>query len=160
MKLLIFSDSHGNIFTMREALNRNRDADYAIHAGDGAPDFIALMHEFPNVTPVAVRGNCDFYANDIPLEAELNIDGVSVLITHGHKYGVKSSLLTLASEAYGRGTGLVIFGHTHEKCERYFPATDDRAPLYLFNPGTARAGDFGLADIRDGKILLSHGSAF
>lgn len=160
MKLLIFSDSHGDTFTMREALKRNRDADYAIHAGDGADDFMNLMREFPTITPVAVRGNCDIYANDIPLSAKLTVEGVNVMIAHGHKYGVKFSLLQLRAEAYKNDVGLFIFGHTHEKKEKYYPADGDRAMLYLFNPGTARAGDFGLADIKNGQILLSHGNVF
>lgn len=158
MKLLVFSDSHGATATMRTALSRCRDVDYVIHAGDGSPDLAPLAVGYP-VTPVAVRGNCDFAA-DLPLEAELTVEDVRILIVHGHKYGVKGSTLTLAHEAYRRGFDLVIFGHTHERCAKYISATDSLPPLNLFNPGTARGGDFGVIDIRGREILMSHGSIF
>lgn len=159
MKLLVFSDSHGVSSAMRTALSRCRDVDYVIHAGDGAPDLSALAKEYP-VTPVAVRGNCDFCAGGLPLEAELTVEGVRILIVHGHKYGVKESTLTLTHEARLRGFDLVIFGHTHERCEKYIPASDTLPPVYLFNPGTARGGDFGVIDIHEKEILMSHGSVF
>ena len=144
---------------MKEALRRNPDADYAVHCGDGAPDFLALMGSFPNTTPVAVCGNCDL-SNNLPLECELVVCGVRVLIVHGHKYGVKFSPLGLVPEARRRGCGLVLFGHTHEKYEKYIAPENGGTPLYLFNPGTVRAGDFGLAEITEKGILLSHGSVF
>ncbi len=158
MKFIVFSDSHGSSFTMREALSRCRGADYAVHAGDGAPDLLTLAREY-GTTPVAVRGNCDL-GSDLPYEAELTVCGVHVLIVHGHKYGVKFSLSSLISSARRRGCDLVIFGHTHEKYEKYVPADEAGAAVRLFNPGAARDGDFGIIDISEGGILMSHGNVF
>lgn len=159
MKLLVVSDTHGHGAVLREAPRRHRDADMIIHTGDGAPDFL-LSPEPDGIPKVAVRGNCDFFSGKIPDEEALTLEGVRILITHGHKYNVKFSAARLAAEARRRGFDLVIFGHTHEKCEKYIPAEGDLPPLYLFNPGAAITGDYGLIDIRDGQILMSHGSIF
>lgn len=158
MKLLVFSDSHGSTFAMREALRRVRDVDYVIHAGDGAPDLFPIAQEF-SVTPAAVRGNCDLAAS-LPLEETLTVEGARVLIVHGHRYGVKFSFAQLIADARRRSFDLVIFGHTHERCEQYVPAENGLPAVYLFNPGTARAGDFGVIDIRGKNILMSHGSVY
>ncbi len=160
IKLLVFSDTHGDAMTVRLALSLVRDADYIVHAGDGAASFPSLVERYPTVTPVAVRGNCDLGAVWLPNEAELTVGNVRILIVHGHKFGVKSSLLPLEAEARRRGFGLVIFGHTHERCERYIPGDGGGAPLYLFNPGAGLRGEFGVISINGSEILLSHGSVY
>ena len=160
MKLLVFSDSHGISFPLREAMSRAGGADYAIHAGDGAPDIITTAGVF-GMTPVAVRGNCDL-GSDLPSECTLIVEDIRILVVHGHKFGVKSSLSPLIVEARRRGVDLVIFGHTHEKCEKYIPADENNGsrPLRLFNPGCARGGDFGVIEIRGGDVLMSHGNVY
>ncbi len=158
MKLLVFSDSHGTSLPLREALSRCRPVDYVIHAGDGAADIIPLARQF-GATPVAVRGNCDL-GTDFPKEVELTVGEIKILIVHGHMYGVKFSPTPLAEEARRRGFDLVIFGHTHEKLEKYIPGDGGGRPLRLFNPGCARGGDFGVIDIRGGDVLMSHGNVY
>lgn len=157
VKLLVFSDSHGTSLPMREAFSRCRPVDYAVHAGDGADDLFSLAKEF-NATPVAVRGNCDF-GSPLPLEAELTVDEIRILIVHGHRYNVKFSPMSLVAEARRRGIDLVIFGHTHIKLEKYV-SDDGERPVYLFNPGCVRGGDFGVIDIRGKSVLLSHGNVY
>ena len=51
-----------------------------------------------------------------------------------------------------------LFGHTHQKFEKYIPT--EEGGYYLFNPG-ALGGykpSFGVMNISDAGILLSHGS--
>ncbi len=160
MKLLVFSDSHGDTLTLSRTVGAVRDADYVIHAGDGALSFLSLMREHPEMTPVAVRGNCDIGASDVPLEAELTVEGMRILIVHGHKFGVKSGTLALEAEARMRGYDIVIFGHTHEPLERYIPADGARRAIRLFNPGPAMLGDFGVININGGEVIMGHGSAY
>lgn len=160
MKLLVFSDSHGNSFAMREALARNRGTvDYAVFAGDGAGEFLSLAAGFPDVTFRAVAGNCDFLS-PLPLEEEIDACGVRILVVHGHKYGVKFSRTQLYLSARARGFDVVIYGHTHECEEKYYPAEGGFRAVTLFNPGSARDGDFGVIDIGDGGVLCSHGNVF
>ncbi len=158
MKLLIFSDSHLSERTITEAWAANRDAEIVIHAGDGVRDIVLPSLDHPGTQVVSVRGNCDWLANDIPLFTQLTVEAVSIMIVHGHMFDVKSTFTRLIDEAHRKQADICIFGHTHERLEEYIPAEDGFKPLYLFNPGAAAKGSFGLINIVGGQILLSHGS--
>ena len=60
----------------------------------------------------------------------VSIGGVSIFVTHGHRYGVKSGLDTLASAAAAKGAQVACFGHTHK------PFCEYRDGVLLINPGT------------------------
>ncbi len=159
MKLLVFSDSHGDTYAMRRALEMHKGlVDYAVFAGDGVSDFMFLREIFPEVTYRAVHGNCDLGApHSIPEEDTLEVEGARILLVHGHRYGVKFSTARLCAEAQRRAVDLVIYGHTHTPSEEY---VDGAHPVTLFNPGSARAGMFGVVEIGRGGILCSHGDVF
>ena len=53
---------------------------------------------YPSLRAYAVAGNCDFGALE-PLDGLAAFDGVVVFYTHGHMYGVKYDLDTLADAA-------------------------------------------------------------
>ena len=57
-------------------------------------------------------------------------DGVLIFYTHGHMYGVKYDLDTLADAASARGAEVALFGHTH------IPHAETRSKVFLFNPGS------------------------
>ncbi len=166
MKLLIFSDSHGRDDTLRRALDiHHKTADYALHAGDGAPSFMLLKASYPDVAFRAVRGNCDGWGvfsdgASLPEEEIINADGVRILLLHGHLRGVKSSPLGLVSHARRIGCDIVVFGHTHEPCEKYIPAENGLAAVRLFNPGAAKDGCYGIIEIRKNGILMNAASVY
>ena len=85
MKLLVLSDSHGDLAGMRLALRRERP-DQVLHLGDHAQDAFELAQEF-STTPIAyVRGNCD---GPFPRCADTflrKLAGVQVFAAHGHRY--------------------------------------------------------------------------
>lgn len=91
MKLLVFSDSHGNPAYMQEMIARHRTADAVIFLGDGARDIEAMRVLYPETAFYSVRGNCDFGA-DLPDELVLDLGGARIFCTHGHNYNVKSDL--------------------------------------------------------------------
>ena len=68
-----------------------------------------------------------------PPEIVTEIEGVKLLICHGHRYSVKSGLLPLSLRARSLECGAVIFGHTHLPYCAY-----DYGILFL-NPGTCSA---------------------
>ena len=143
---------------MREAILRNQDADCILYLGDGIRDAEELRHAFA-IPWVMVRGNCDFLADAYREEEAVMFENVHILLTHGHRYGVKGGLGALISHGRVHGYDIVLYGHTHMPMETYL---DDGHPIYLFNPGSIGkrdAGDysFGLITIKDGQILLSHG---
>ena len=57
-------------------------------------------------------------------------DQVVVFYTHGHMYGVKYDLDTLADAAAARGAEVALFGHTHK------PIALQKNGVFLFNPGS------------------------
>ena len=162
MKLLVFSDSHGDINTIKSVLQAHHaTADTAIFAGDGASDFMAMAPLYPDIAFIAVRGNCDRMpvtpaGSDIPYESTLLVCGHKLFITHGHLHHVKLSTMPLIRAAESEAADIVIFGHTHIPCYKYIP--DKTPPLYLFNPGSAASGSFGIIELRDNGVLMSHGN--
>ena len=169
MTLLILSDSHGRADCMAEAIHRVKP-DGILFAGDGLRD---LSHCDISCPLWAVRGNCDWShtplivgeSSLLPEDEELiTIEGIRILLTHGHRYGVKGGLGTAAAHALSRQADVLVFGHTHIPLEhRLIPdvACDFSVnrPLILFNPGSIgdRTPSFGTLTIRGGQMLFGHG---
>lgn len=133
-------------------------SDYAIHLGDGAYDFLEMAPLYKNLRFVAVAGNCDkALSTQAPASLVLDIDNVRIFLCHGHKHGVKFGTARLIKNAAAEGADIALFGHTHKAYEKYIPDAKGGRPIRLFNPGAAVTGSFGLIEIKDGSILLSHG---
>ena len=172
MKILFFSDVHGDPTSMKLLFERNEElkADKFVFLGD------ALYHGPRNTLPaayncmetveyfnsireniLAVRGNCDTSAvlGDGLVKAtdEINSLGKKIVFTHGNLYGAKSSLDSLIYLARERAADVILFGHTHSPLEKYISDFE----LYLFNPGSIGAGSYGVINITDSGILFSHG---
>ena len=164
MKILVFSDSHGNNLNIIKAIKAHGDTvDYVFFLGDGIREFWNLKDSFKNTVFVGVRGNCDFDA-DFKDEVILDISGVRFLLCHGHKYSVKRTLLKLDCYALENSVDVALFGHTHVRHNEYIPPSDIRKKgLYLFNPGTVSRGfmndnSFGVIEItKNSEVILSHG---
>lgn len=147
MQILIFSDSHGDKRRLREALLRHPAATVVCHLGDGVRDMEQVAQEFPDRTVFAVCGNCD-PAIDLPF-SRLEIFGDKrVFLTHGHLFHVKGGTGAYRTAMQERGVDVALFGHTHR------PFCEYADGLYLFNPGSLRDANYGLADFSDAGILL------
>ncbi len=138
MRIVIFSDTHGNFSAMHKIMKHNGNADLFIFLGDGLTEFRRLRSHYIDSKMVAVKGNCD-------LDPELpdsNIyklpDGRKIFYTHGDKWNVRFSIDKLYLKAKEEGCAFLLFGHTH--C-RYAEKRDN---MLILNPGSA-----GLP--RDGK---------
>ena len=107
---------------------RQERPDALVHLGDHANDARVLAEEYPLLPLVTVKGNCDL-ATDAPEQARMNWDGPVIFAVHGHRYHVKSGLLSLRYAALEQGAHIVLFGHTH--C----PYCEYRDGLWLLNPG-------------------------
>ena len=82
----------------------------------------------------------------------VDFDGIRILATHGHKYGVKSNLLRFLMAAKENAVQIALFGHTH--CA-YCELIDD---IWLLNPGSCgyrSRGTYGIIEISDHKITCS-----
>ena len=148
MKLLIFSDSHGNDAPMRSALAAHPDADHVIHLGDGAAEALRLAAEDSRPWSI-VSGNCD-YDRQLDTFDLVSFGGRRFYLTHGYRERVKSGLLNLALTARSREADVALYGHTH------IPATDFDNGILLFNPGSIGAGLYGIITVRDGVVRSDH----
>ncbi len=164
MKCIIFSDSHGRTEGMARVMRMNPDADAVFFLGDGMRDIEGIKESFPSHTYFAVRGNCDFTSmmggTPIAKTDEVILEGKKIVFTHGDMYSVKYTTDRLLYLAEERMADVVLFGHTHEPYSHY---ENGDHPFYLFNPGSIGEPrfdepSFGVLTIRNGQILLSHGS--
>ena len=165
MEFLIFSDSHGSASNMSLALDRQiKTPDAILFLGDGARDIDNL---FVVDTPVwAVRGNCDWASSDYADKTErlLYFEGHTILLCHGHEWGVKGGLGALIAHAAEVGADIMLFGHTHVPTLTTIAAGEIvgknvlSRPMYLFNPGSiGYEGSFGVLTLKGESVLLSHG---
>ncbi len=127
-KLIILSDSHGKRAYVRELAPLFAENDYIIHLGDGASDAREIFKEYPEKT-YPVGGNCDF-CSPYPDEGVLEVEGVRIFYCHGHKYGVKRDLTSLAKAAKEKDCDVALYGHTHRA------SVDKIDGVSLINPGT------------------------
>ena len=111
MRLGVFSDTHGHIEDLSQELAKeNLDALICLgdHINDGR--ILAQRHGLPLY---GVRGNCDWPEKGLLEDYPLHLEGISLLLTHGHHYKVKSSLIKLCEKALQENYNLVLYGHTH-----------------------------------------------
>lgn len=129
MLIGVVSDTHRDKAAIRKAANELINADVLIHLGDNDSDVEELGELYKNKI-ISVRGNCDFMSTT-PLELVEELEGVRILITHGHKYDVKHSLLKLKYRAIELEADIALYGHTH------ISEIDFEEGVWLINPGSA-----------------------
>lgn len=163
MKCLCFSDSHGISVGMKRALSMHRDAEVVFFLGDGLVDFEELIYDRSRAW-IAVRGNCDMsgiLGDQMTKKTDsISLMGRRIILTHGDLYGVKYGFDGIKALAVDHNADIVLFGHTHQRLEKYIPTED--GGFYLFNPGSIGGGfgikpSYGVINITDSGILLSHG---
>jgi len=146
MKLIVFSDSHKAIEPMIRAVELEAP-DAIVHLGDHFSDTGALKIRFPDIPLYAVRGNCDFAPSALG-ELTVTLSGVKLFMTHGHMYGVKSSLDRLITKALYLEADVVLYGHTHIRRSDYFRG------VRFINPGSigSSGAPYGILTLSNGTV--------
>ena len=112
MKVLVFSDSHGRMLDVYDAVERECP-DAIIHLGDCYEDACDLRRSYPDLPVYAVRGNND-WGEDAPLKTIVTLEGVRMYLTHGHKEGVVYHSPAQVPEcAQAANCQIALFGLTH-----------------------------------------------
>lgn len=145
MKVLVFSDSHGNTAIMCDVI-RLEAPDRVLHLGDCVHDIQAVERIFPSLTVNYVRGNCDGTA-PAPDVMRPILEEKKVFMTHGHLYQVKSDYDTVIWTAREEGADLLLFGHTHQAYAA------EHGGMWVMNPGSCR----GWGEATYGIVLVEHG---
>ncbi len=148
IKLLILSDSHGEVADMIDLVEREKP-DEIIHLGDNRRDAENLLWTYPDIPLVMVPGNCDYFSG-LPEQITLEQDGVRILLGHGHQWQVKSGPAMALEAAQRERADILLYGHTHmAKC------WEERPGFWVMNPGTV-GGRYAPATY--GVIQLSNGA--
>ncbi len=129
----LISDTHGKL--RPEVFDHFAGVDIILHAGDVGP--LSILSELEAIAPVkAVVGNTDGFdlAAQLPEVQELTLDGLQVVVTHGHRLG---SPTPAALRRAHPQADIIIYGHTHR------PLVDHGDSLVI-NPGSAGAARFNL----------------
>ena len=168
MKILVFSDSHGHYERMVRAVRTHLaigKIDRIFFLGDGIRDIMRLSDEFPTIPINYVYGNCDD-AFTTPEERENKVweekvtaGGVTFLLMHGHKYGVKYSTDDAAFRALEVGADVVLYGHTHHADDSLIECGE--RTVRVINPGAvcAYAPSYALLNVTAGEVVFGFGEA-
>lgn len=145
MRFMIASDIHGSAFYCRQMLEayEREKADRLLLLGDilyhgprndlprdYAPKEVIAMLNPMKEHLLCVRGNCDTEVDQMVLEFPimseycfLDLDGQSVLATHGHVWNPSNPLMLKKGD-------ILLNGHTH------IPACEEKDGYIYMNPGS------------------------
>lgn len=126
MKILLIGDTHGKLKKLRDIWSKLHDIDLIAHTGDHYSDALKIAEEFSTPT-IAVGGNCD---GSGPETETIDTEYGRVLMTHGHREGVKYDLNNLYYRALEGDCRAVFYGHTH--CSSIVESRG----IYFVNPGS------------------------
>ena len=145
MKILVFSDSHRSLSGMYGAIDRHQPQQ-VIHLGDMVSDAEEVGKHYPKLPFCTVPGNCDGWLTTAPLKKQITLEGKSILLSHGHRWDVKSGYGGAVADARAVGADILLFGHTHVPlCQQLEDG------LWMMNPGPARSS-YGLIVLGKGGI--------
>lgn len=167
MKIIVFSDSHGDTKAFSKALELNAQGlDLCVFLGDGTDDAEFALLAYPKVGRLIVSGNREEYLSSFmsasvpPKEVEFEAGGIKFLAIHGHRpANVKNGLDKTANYAAKKGVDVVLYGHTHIKDDRVIEA--DGRKIRMINPGSVGSGtdrSFALLSIENGILLCKFGN--
>ena len=132
MLLGLVSDTHGLV--RPELFTALSGVDLILHAGDVGGR--SILDELSAIAPVrAVFGNTD-PPGEPGLKAfqQLDIEGVSIQVSHGHEVGSPTAEKLLARYT----ADVIVFGHTHK------PLIERSGTRLVINPGAAGPRRFNL----------------
>ncbi|MBE6023937.1 MAG: metallophosphoesterase [Cellulosilyticum sp.] len=155
MKVLVISDTHGNIENAKMVLERLKSLDVhaVLHCGDYVSDARILQKFYPDLEIHAVYGNCDVGFGGAYSEVVV-LEDVPIYMSHGHRYGVKwGDYDEMVIDAIAHDAKIAICGHSHEAY------LDEQDGILVMNPGSltlprdSRYPSYGLLDIEKGKVV-------
>ncbi len=155
VRIIVFSDSHGDISALEKVVKENPKVESFLFLGDGERDIKKLKDKYEDKDFFAVKGNCDIFypANDVDT---ITFGDVKILFCHGHTVGVKGGVEHLFYLAKENECQIALFGHTHARYKNYHDG------VHIFNPGSValprdfKKASYGYIDITKNGIHLGH----
>jgi putative phosphoesterase len=146
VRVLIISDSHGDSYAIRAAIEQQPKAGVLFFLGDGEYDIDSVDAPGSSLHIVKVKGNCD-YGSKLPANVTEEINGVRFYCTHGYAENVKYTLSSLRERAVDNNAHIALYGHTH------VPDTTYDDGIWLVNPGSIRQDRYAVVDIEPSGII-------
>ena len=142
MKLAILSDTHGLL--RPEVVEQLKTADAILHGGDINKQ--SIVDQLRQYAPLyVVRGNNDKeWAEDIPHDLTITLDGVTFYMVHNKK----------ELPATLNGVDVVVFGHSHKYMQ------EEKDGILWLNPGSCGPRRFHqeitmmMAELIDGEMRV------
>ena len=97
MRVIVFSDTHGNQAIADKIIQENSQCDHFIFLGDGLHEVDILKAKYADKSIFCVAGNCD--KSTAPTSAVLELYNTRIYITHGHLYNVNESITEIVNNA-------------------------------------------------------------
>ncbi len=136
MRVIVFSDTHGNIGAADKIVLDNISCDHFIFLGDGINEAEILRSKYPDKKFFCVAGNCD--KGCAPTSMVVELFNNKLYLTHGHLCNVGESTKQIVQNAIKEKAMIALFGHTHK---RYYKEENG---LFILNPGSASLPKDGL----------------
>ena len=160
MKILIFSDSHGDTALIEKALSEHKaSTDLIIHLGDCAKDAEIFDKICPHIANINVLGNCDYfhYGKHATVDASflLGKTNLRAFACHGHAFRVDRGIDILYAKARLEKASIAFYGHTH------IADIKEKDGIIIMNPGSCsrprstEPASYGIVNIENGMILPS-----
>lgn len=145
MKVLILSDSHGDVEIMLQIIEKEKP-DAMIHLGDGKADVEKVREDYPKMPIYNVPGNVDSsrpYEQWIKVE---EIQGMRFVLVHGHlminetkqpkqtdenRISARNKMLLLIDE---HEADILLHGHSHEAFMHRTKGLSGKV-CWMMNPG-------------------------
>ncbi|MBO6046331.1 MAG: metallophosphoesterase [Erysipelotrichaceae bacterium] len=124
-KVVVMSDNHGDQEAIELIKEYEADADYFIHLGDSCSFDDRVLEGC-----IAIRGNNDWPLDHLPYKATIKIEGINILMAHGHQYGYYNREESMMYDLEEHECTVLLYGHTHA------PVIDHIGDYYFINPGS------------------------
>jgi len=170
MKILIFSDSHGDVETMVQVIEKEKP-DAIIHLGDGKADVEQLKLKYPSLPFHNVLGNVDSSNPDEEWIKFTEIYGLRFVLVHGHlminetkepkqtdenRISGRNKMLKLIDE---HDADILLHGHSHEAFMHRTKAISGKT-CWIVNPGSISREKNVIAKPIYGVLNISGTGAF
>jgi putative phosphoesterase len=141
MKVVVVSDTHGDIDALRRVLVREYDADMFLHCGDvGAPK--------ERITPFsAVRGNCDGSYPEYPYSAIFDTPYGKIRMEHRPEDSE-----SFFDSLHQSGVRIFLHGHTHEREESEVRGVKIYCPGSVSYPEDSTEGTYLVLTIKEDAV--------
>lgn len=154
MRIVVMSDSHGDIETVRRIVEAHiAEADLFLHLGDGISEFRSVMEQYPQKKSIYVVGNHEdeFYHSNHFESLIITAEGHRIFLTHGDRLHTKLDTLELRYLGKKTNAEVVLFGHTHKAQDEAWEGIRFVNPGALYEPRVG-AASYAIIDLDENGV--------